>query len=66
MEPNSLRMLMEFDFDTTAVGTSLLILGLAYLLSGLVFLLPSPEGNSDDIARRSDLRTEANTDEIRW
>jgi hypothetical protein len=55
MEPNSLRMLMEFDFDTTAVGTSLLILGLAYLLSGLVFLLPNPEGNSDDITRRSDL-----------
>jgi hypothetical protein len=46
---------MEFDFDTTAVGTSLLILGLAYLLSGLVFLLPNPAGDSDDTTRRSDL-----------
>jgi len=34
---------MEVDFDIIAVGKALVVLGLAYLLSGLVFLLPNPE-----------------------
>ena len=32
---------MEVELNITTVGTALLVLGLAYLLSGLVFLLPS-------------------------
>jgi hypothetical protein len=39
---------MEADFDFTIVGTALLVLGLAYLFSGLVFLLPNPAEPSDD------------------
>ena len=41
-------MIMEFDLNITVVGTSFLILGLAYLCSGLVFLLPNPAVPSDD------------------
>jgi hypothetical protein len=33
---------MGIDLDITTVGTALLVLGVAYLLSGLVFLLPTP------------------------
>jgi hypothetical protein len=38
---------MEVELNITTVGTALLVLGLAYLLSGLVFLLPNPEAASD-------------------
>jgi hypothetical protein len=39
---------MESDFNFTTVGTALLVLGLAYLFGGLVFLLPNPADPSDD------------------
>jgi hypothetical protein len=37
---------VEVDFDIITVGKALLVVGLAYPLSGLVFLLPNPEGAS--------------------
>jgi hypothetical protein len=36
------------DFDMDALGTSLLVLVLAFLFSGLVFMLPSERKQKED------------------
>jgi hypothetical protein len=36
------------DFDMDALGTSLIVLGLAFVFSGLVFMLPSGREQKED------------------
>jgi uncharacterized membrane protein len=36
------------DFDMDALGTSLIVMGLAFVFSGLVFMLPSERKEKED------------------